>query len=64
MGSYPVPVVLQDTIHKITHITQNNTPYSQKHSTQSYTNNKGHMTHNEYNTQKSKAIPITGLGGL
>jgi hypothetical protein len=29
-------------------MTQNNTPHS-KHSTQNYTNNKGHTTHNEYN---------------
>jgi hypothetical protein len=35
-----------------------------KHSTQSYTNNKGHITHNEYGTEKSKAIPVTGCGGL
>jgi hypothetical protein len=36
-----------------------------KHSTQSYTNNKGHVTHTEYNaTKKSKAIPVTDRGGL
>jgi hypothetical protein len=34
---------------QITHITQNNTPHSNKQSTQNYTNNKGHTTHNEYN---------------
>jgi hypothetical protein len=34
---------------QITHITQNNTPDSTKHSTQNYTNNKGHATYNEYN---------------
>jgi hypothetical protein len=34
--------------HKITHHAQT------KHSTQSYTNNKGHVTHNEYNIKKSK----------
>jgi hypothetical protein len=34
---------------QITHITQNNTPHSNNHSTQNYTNNKGHTTHNEYN---------------
>jgi hypothetical protein len=27
----------------------NNTPHSNKHSTQNYTNNKGHTTHNECN---------------
>jgi hypothetical protein len=44
MGFYSVAVVLQlDTTHKITHHTQT------KHSTQNYTNNKGHTTHNEYN---------------
>jgi hypothetical protein len=31
--------------HKVTHHAQT------KHSTQSYTNNKGHITHNEYNTK-------------
>jgi hypothetical protein len=45
--------------HEITHHAQT------KHSTQSYTNNEGHITHNEYNThKKSKAIPVTGRGGL
>jgi hypothetical protein len=33
----------QHTTHKITHHGQT------KHSTQNYTNNKGHTTHNEYN---------------
>jgi hypothetical protein len=32
-----------------THITQNNHHTQTKHSTQNYTNNKGHTTHNEYN---------------
>jgi hypothetical protein len=44
--------------HKITHSAQT------KHSTQSYTNNKGHFTRNEYNTKESKAIPVIGLGSL
>jgi hypothetical protein len=45
MGFYLVAVVLQlDTTHKNTHVTQN--------STQSYTNNKGHITYTEYNTKK------------
>jgi hypothetical protein len=45
------------TSHKITHHAQ------KKHSTQSYTNNKGHITHNDYN-KKNKAVPVTGRGGL
>jgi hypothetical protein len=36
------------TSHKITHNAQ------RKHSTQSYLKIKGHITHNEYNTQKAK----------
>jgi hypothetical protein len=43
--------------HKITHHAK------KKHNTQSYTNNKGHITHNEYSTE-IKAIPVTGRGGL
>jgi hypothetical protein len=35
-------------VHKISHHTQT------KHSTQSYTNNKGHISHDEYNTKKLK----------
>jgi hypothetical protein len=38
--------------HKITHHAQT------RHSTQSYTNNKGHITHNEYNAKKVKATSI------
>jgi hypothetical protein len=38
------------TQHKNTHITQNITPRT----AQSYTNNKGHITHNEYNTKRVK----------
>jgi hypothetical protein len=41
MGFYPVAVYYNKTQHT------NNTPHSIKHSTQSYTNNKGHTTHNE-----------------
>jgi hypothetical protein len=40
--------------HKITHHAQT------KHSIQSYTNNKGHIAHNEYNAKKIKVIPVTG----
>jgi hypothetical protein len=47
------------TQHTNTHITQNNTP----HSTRSYTNNKGHIAHNEYNAKRSKAMPVTGREG-
>jgi hypothetical protein len=43
--------------HKITHHAQT------KHSTQSYANNKGHITHNEYNAKekerKSKAVLVS-----
>jgi hypothetical protein len=41
MGFYPVAVYYSKTQHT------NNTPHSNKHNTQSYTNNKGHTTHNE-----------------
>jgi hypothetical protein len=37
-------------------MTQNNT-------TETYTNNKGHITHNEYNTTK-EGYSCKGLGGL
>jgi hypothetical protein len=43
MGFYPVAVYYNKTKHT------NNTPHSNKHSTQNYTYNKGHTTHNEYN---------------
>jgi hypothetical protein len=47
MGFCPAEVVLQyDTTHKITHHTQ--TKYS-------YTNSKGHITHNEYNAKKEQS---------
>jgi hypothetical protein len=55
IGFCPEAVALQyDITHKNTHISQNITPRSNKtkHNTQSYTNNKGHITHNEYNTHK------------
>jgi hypothetical protein len=53
----------KDTTHRNTHITQNNAPHSDKtQHTKPHTNNKGHITHNEY-TQK-KIILVTGLGGL
>jgi hypothetical protein len=55
MDFYPVAVVLQydatqkwHTSHRLTHHTQI------KHSTQNYTNNKGHITHNEYNYNYNK----------
>jgi hypothetical protein len=35
-------------LHKITHNAQT------KHSNQSYTNNKGHIAHSEYNAKKAK----------
>jgi cell division protein FtsL len=36
------------------HITQNYNTTLKQNSTQSYTNNKGHITHNEYNTKEVK----------
>jgi hypothetical protein len=54
---YPVAVVLQwhntkiYISHKISHHSQT------KHSTRSYTHNKGHITHNEYNPKKVKLSP-------
>jgi hypothetical protein len=36
--------------HKITHHAQ------RKHSTQRYTNNKAHITHNEYNAKKERKL--------
>jgi hypothetical protein len=39
---------------------KHNTP----HSTQNYTNNKGHITHKEYNTKKVKLSLQHGRGGL
>jgi hypothetical protein len=41
-----------------------------EHNTHSYTNNKGHITHNEYKgkqerrKKKGTIIPVTGLGDL
>jgi hypothetical protein len=49
------------TQNKNTHITRNIT--LKQTTTQSYTNNKGHITYNEYK-KKSKVIPATGSGGL
>jgi hypothetical protein len=43
MGFYPVVVVLQQDV---THNART------KRSTQSYSNNKGHITHNGYETKK------------
>jgi hypothetical protein len=44
MGFYPLAVYYNKTQHT------NNTHHTNKHSTQNYTNNKGHTTHNECNT--------------
>jgi hypothetical protein len=53
------------TQHTRIRISQKITHHAQtEHSTQSYTYNKEHITHDHYNTQKSKAIPVTGRGGL
>jgi hypothetical protein len=47
-----VAVALQQgTTHKIAYIMQNNIRAQTKDSIQSYKNNKGHITHSEYNTQ-------------
>jgi hypothetical protein len=40
--------------HKITHHAPTN------YSTQSYTNNKGHITHTEYNALNSGAVSVRG----
>jgi hypothetical protein len=48
------------TQHIKIHITQNNTPIS---NITQHTNEKGHITYNEYN-KESKDIPVTGCGGL
>jgi hypothetical protein len=45
------------TQDKNTHITQNNTPHSDK----TQPTNKGHIIHN---AKKSIAIPVTGHGGI
>jgi hypothetical protein len=44
MSFYPVAVYYNKTQHT------NNTPHSNKYSTQIYTNNKGHTTRNERQT--------------
>jgi hypothetical protein len=31
---------------------------------QNYTKSEGHITANEYNVEKNKALPVTGLGAL
>jgi hypothetical protein len=60
MGFHAVRWYYNKTQHKNTHITQNVTTRLKKHSTQSYTNSKGHITHNEYSTQDSEAVLATG----
>jgi hypothetical protein len=66
MGFYPVAVVLRIMRHNTQiHISHKITHHAQtKQSTESYTNNKGHITQNEYNTKKSKAILVTDREGL
>jgi hypothetical protein len=46
MGFHPVAVVDTKTIRRNTQITHHT---QTKQSTQNYTDNKGHATHNEYN---------------
>jgi cytoskeletal protein RodZ len=43
---------------QITHITQNYTPSSKEHSTQNYTNNKGHIIHSKYNANTITSTTI------
>jgi flagellar basal body-associated protein FliL len=48
-GFYPVPVILKyDTTQKNIYISQNITPRSNKTQHANYTNNKAHITYNEY----------------
>jgi hypothetical protein len=49
---------------QITHITHNNTPHSIKHSTQNYTNNKEHTTHNAYNANTITTTKNTNTNNL
>lgn len=44
---------------KNTHITPRSNKMHHKYNTHSYTDNKGQITHNEYNPPKSKTIPVT-----
>jgi hypothetical protein len=44
---------------QITHITQNNTSPSNKNIIQNYTNNEGHIVHNEYNANTFKTTTNT-----
>jgi hypothetical protein len=65
MNITQIKVKLSNTAHRATQIInyiEYNTNKSKaiKHSTQSYTNDKGHITHNECDTNKS----ITGREGL
>jgi hypothetical protein len=53
MGFYPVAVYYNKTQHT------NNTHHTNNHSTQNYSNNKGHTTHNEL--QKPDIGNIRGL---
>jgi hypothetical protein len=65
-------VLLKDTTYKNNHIAQNNTQHSSKTKLKICT----HIEHNECNAKKkeeegkkknkakSKALPVTGLGGL
>jgi hypothetical protein len=64
MDSYPWKWYHSKTQHTEIHTSHKIRQNAQtKHSTLSYTNNKRHITHNEYSTE-SKAIPVTGRGGL
>jgi hypothetical protein len=53
MGFYPLAVYYNKTQHA-NNTSHNNIPHSNKHSTQNYTQNKGHTTHKEYNYNNNK----------
>jgi hypothetical protein len=55
MDFYPVTVVIKlDTTHNNAQITQKIYNAQTKHSTQSYSNNKGHIAQNEYDAKKER----------
>jgi hypothetical protein len=47
-----------------THFTQNSTLRSNKTQQTELQREQGHITYNEYNAKKSKAISVTGRGDL
>jgi hypothetical protein len=61
VGFYPLQWYCNKAQHTEIHISHHT---QTKHSTQSYTDSKGHITYNEYNSRGSNAIPVIGRGGL